>query len=65
MLKMTRVAIAKILNNRYKIRWPDDSYNTGYKKSIEDVASEIADYIAINNPYFSKIEFMNECGIID
>lgn len=55
--------IAKILNNRYKIAWLDESYNTGYKEAIEDTMFELADCFAIDNPLFDKSKFLIACGL--
>lgn len=54
------VAIAKILSNLYKFKYLDEPYNTGYHEAIEDIAVELAGYIAPDNPCFDKDKFIKD-----
>lgn len=57
MLKKDRIAIAKM------IKAERDVY--GYTQPCKRFANELANYIATDNPYFNKQEFMKSCGITD
>ena len=62
MLKKDRQAITEIISNRLVDL--SDNY-TGYavRANCEIIAHELANYIIIDNPYFNKKEFLNNCGI--
>lgn len=55
MLKKDREAMAEIIEKNL-----EDGYGV-----LTNIAKDIANYIAIDNPFFNKQEFMKLCGITD
>jgi len=43
----------------------DSDYDLGWQDAIEDIAKQLADYFAAQNPRFDRERFMQVCGLGD
>jgi hypothetical protein len=57
-------SVSDKIDKSQKTGWESDQASRAYKAAASQIALDLADFLADENPAFDRARFLNACGII-